>query len=217
MRWLSTVQPSMSGRKISSVMATGLILPRQAQGQPSMGGDDALEPLLPHRYPGALAHNGDRPPRSARSDRRAACVSRSSGMSSNRCACCTSNGACSCSSGTSARRIPVWRPHIGLRQIQRKGAALAGSAHKSNFAAQQHGQLSADRQTEAGSAESSARAGIGLLERLEDDLLLLDRNADAGIAHFKRHHRRHRAQHRMIQVPAGHGPPDRGTSHGHEW
>ena len=30
--------------------------------------------------------------------------------------------------------------------------------------------------------------GIGLLERLEDDLLLFQRNADAGVGDLERHH-----------------------------
>ncbi len=44
--WLSTVQPSMSGRKISSEMAVGMELPGEGQAQRAFGGDDALEALV---------------------------------------------------------------------------------------------------------------------------------------------------------------------------
>ena len=46
LRLLSTVQPSMSGRKMSSVIAVGRILPRQRQRRRRRGGDDALEALV---------------------------------------------------------------------------------------------------------------------------------------------------------------------------
>ena len=48
------------------------------------------------------------------------------------------------------------------------------------------GQLAADRQAQAGAAVLAAGARVGLLERLEDDLLLLGRDADAGVGHLER-------------------------------
>ena len=72
-------------------------------------------------------------------------------------------------------------PGIGDRQIERKRAADAGRAAQLDFAAQQARQFAADREAEAGAAVFAAGAGVGLLERLEDDLLFLERNADAGI------------------------------------
>ena len=71
-----------------------------------------------------------------------------------------------------------------------------------DFAAEQAGQLAADGETEAGAAVLAAGRGIGLLEGLEDDLLLLRRNADAGVGHFEGHHRRRLAQHRVSGAPA---------------
>src|SRR5262245_38334660 len=71
-----------------------------------------------------------------------------------------------------------------------------------DLAAEQVRQLAADREAEAGSTVLAAGAGIGLLERLEDDLLLLERDADAGIGHFERDYGRRLAQHRMIGAPA---------------
>ena len=41
--WLSTVQPSMSGRKMSSEIAAGSELARQGERLRALGGDDALE------------------------------------------------------------------------------------------------------------------------------------------------------------------------------
>ena len=47
--------------------------------------------------------------------------------------------------------------------------------------------------------------GVGLLERLEDDLLLLGRDADAGVGDLERDHGRRLAEHRMIGAPAADG------------
>ena len=44
--------------------------------------------------------------------------------------------------------------------------------------------------------------GIGLLERLEDDLLLLRRNADAGIGDLERDDGRRLTEDRVIRAPA---------------
>ena len=58
-----------------------------------------------------------------------------------------------------------------------------GVLDEPDFAAEQGGQFAADGQAEAGAAVLAARAGVGLLERLEDELLLLRRDADAGVRH----------------------------------
>ena len=71
------------------------------------------------------------------------------------------------------------RPHIGLRQIQRESAALAGRAAKLDFAAEQAGEFAADGQAQTGSAVLAAGAGVCLLEGLEDDALLVERDSDA--------------------------------------
>ena len=52
---------------------------------------------------------------------------------------------------------------------------------EAQLAAEQPRQLPADRQAQAGAAVLAAGAAVGLLERLEDDLLLVGRDADAGI------------------------------------
>ena len=60
-----------------------------------------------------------------------------------------------------------------------------GVAAQLNLAAEQAGQLAADGEAEAGAAVLAAGAGVGLLERLEDDALLLGRDADAGVRHLE--------------------------------
>src|SRR6185503_8674304 len=71
------------------------------------------------------------------------------------------------------------RALIGERQHQREGAALAHAAREPELAAEQPGELAADRQAEAGAAVLAAGRAVGLLEGLEDQLLLVRRNADA--------------------------------------
>jgi hypothetical protein len=58
-----------------------------------------------------------------------------------------------------------------------------------DLAAQQVRQLAADGEPEAGAAILAAGAGVGLLEGLEDDLLLLRRDADARVVHGEFDHR----------------------------
>ena len=84
------------------------------------------------------------------------------------------------------------RRRIDLRQVQRERAALARRADQPDLAAQQARQLAADRQAEARAAVLAAGAAVGLLERLEDDLLLVRRDADAGIRAPRTRSRRRR-------------------------
>src|SRR5262249_42788530 len=70
---------------------------------------------------------------------------------------------------------------VSYRQIKGKCAADARCAAQLNFAAQQVRKLAADRESQAGTAIFAAGAGIGLLERLEDDLLLFGGGVDAGV------------------------------------
>ena len=77
-----------------------------------------------------------------------------------------------------------------------------GTLDEPDLAAEQRRQLAADRQAEAGAAVLAARAGVGLLERLEDQLLLLRRDADAGVADGDGDGGRHEPQHRVIRRPA---------------
>ena len=61
----------------------------------------------------------------------------------------------------------------------------SGCALELNLAAKQAGELTADGEAEAGATVFAAGAGIGLLEGLEDDLLLLLRDADSGVGDFE--------------------------------
>ncbi len=56
-----------------------------------------------------------------------------------------------------------------------------GVLDQPDLAAEQRRELAADREAEAGAAVLAAGAGVGLLERLEDQPLLLRRDADAGV------------------------------------
>ena len=67
------------------------------------------------------------------------------------------------------------------RQVERERAALPVDAGELDLAAEQHGQLAADGEAEAGAAVLARGAGVGLLEGLEDEPLLLRRDADAGV------------------------------------
>ena len=100
------------------------------------------------------------------------------------------------------------RSDILERQVERERAALARRAVQLDLAAEQIGKLAADRQAEAGAAILAAGAGVGLLERLEDDLLLLGGNADAGIGDLEGDDGGGLAQDRMIGGPAACGPGD---------
>src|SRR5262245_34306194 len=103
-------------------------------------------------------------------------------------------------SNAEAGRLGAWRRYaarrpdgggwadIAQRQIERERRAHAGRAAKMDFAAQQVRQFAADGETEAGTAVLAAGAGVRLLKRLEDDLLLFQRNADARIGDLEGHH-----------------------------
>src|SRR4029077_5173162 len=75
------------------------------------------------------------------------------------------------------------RDRVDLRHVKRERAAAAGEADQTDLAAQQARDLAADGESQARSAVLAARASVGLLERLEDDLLFVGGNADPGVAH----------------------------------
>src|SRR5947207_1073816 len=70
------------------------------------------------------------------------------------------------------------RRKVRLRQVEREGAAFARRATETNLAAEQSRQFAADRKTQARAAVLAAGRAVRLLERLEDNLLLLRRNAN---------------------------------------
>ena len=102
------------------------------------------------------------------------------------------------------RRRLLRRGRAGIfdRQIEREGAAHARRAAQLDLAAEQVRELAADGEAEAGAAVFAAGAGVGLLERLEDDLLLLRRDADAGVRDLEGDDGGRVAQHRMVGAPA---------------
>ena len=181
--WLSTVQPSMSGRNTSSETARRLVLAWQGERIGAAHGDQHLEALvageidqdagvvrivLDDQQDGVAGLDvepvvGNLLDRRARRRGRPALGRRRRPRPPH---------------GARRRR----RADIFDRQVEREGAAGARRAAQLDFAAEQARQLAADGEAEAGAAVFAAGAGVGLLERLEDDLLLFRRNADAGIA-----------------------------------
>ena len=77
-----------------------------------------------------------------------------------------------------------------------------------DFAAEQAREFAADGETEAGAAIFAAGAGIRLLERLEDQLLLFQGDADAGIGHLEGDDGRRVVEDRMLGAPAADGGRD---------
>ena len=91
-------------------------------------------------------------------------------------------------------------------QIENERAALVRRAAKLDFAAEQICQFAADGQSQSGSAVLSTGAGVRLLERFENDLLLFEWDADARVGDFERHYRLRLIENRVLRAPA----PDRG-------
>ena len=94
------------------------------------------------------------------------------------------------------------------RQVEGESAALPVDAGELDFAAEQHGQLAADGEAQAGAAVFARGAGVGLLEGLEDEPLLLRRDADAGVLDGEGDDLAGLAEHRVIGAPALRGEID---------
>src|SRR6185437_1555803 len=73
------------------------------------------------------------------------------------------------------------RRGVSDRNVEGECAAFSRFASQLNLSAKQVGEFAADRQPETGAAIFAAGARIRLLERFEDELLLVRRDADAGI------------------------------------
>src|SRR5207248_7710304 len=67
------------------------------------------------------------------------------------------------------------------REVEGERASLVDRALGLDLAAEQPGDLPADRETEAGAAVAPARGAVGLLERLEDEAELVLRDTDTGV------------------------------------
>ena len=88
--------------------------------------------------------------------------------------------------GPSARRSGRRAASEPLGQRQREGAAAAGRAVERELAAQQARQIARDREPEPGAAVLAVGGAVGLTEGLEDDLVLLGGDADAGVLDLER-------------------------------
>ena len=118
-----------------------------------------------------------------------------------------------CWAGSDGRRVHQAAHRTGRAskahgQEEREGRPHSGRTAQLDFAAEQARQLSADGEPETGAAVFSARRRIGLLESLEDDLLLLGRNADAGVCDFEGNDASRRAEHGVPGRPAFAGRKD---------
>src|ERR1700733_12824406 len=94
------------------------------------------------------------------------------------------------------------RPHIGLRNVQRKDTSLSGRASQLNLSTQKARELAADGKAKSCAAVFAARTSIRLLEGFEDDSLLILRNTDAGIRDLERNHRASGIENRMTIAPS---------------
>src|SRR5580700_6111405 len=94
------------------------------------------------------------------------------------------------------------RADVFDRQVKRKSAADPGGAPQLDLAAEQTRQLAADRQAKTCAAEPAIGARIGLLKRLENDLLLLRGNADTGVRDLEGDDARRVFQDGVIGTPA---------------
>ena len=182
-----------------------VILPRQRQRRRALGGDDALEADVA-RQPQQDAREvrvvfDDQQRQVAREDGFAVVGNvlfahhRQDRALGQRLGGGTFYRAC--------RLAPAGRgAGIVQRQVQREHAALAVHAGQFDLAPQQHRQFAADGQAQAGAPVLACGAGVGLLEGLEDQPLLVGRHANAGVFHREGHHLLRLGQHRVVNGPA---------------
>src|SRR5437868_13000742 len=102
------------------------------------------------------------------------------------------------------------RPAVERRwQEEREGTSLAWLALDPNLTAQQPRDFAADRQPEPSPAKFAARRPIFLLERLEDETLLLARDADTRILNCERNHHFRLIQRAVRKATTLFRPPNR--------
>src|SRR5580693_3788878 len=92
---------------------------------------------------------------------------------------------------------------VDERQEERERAALAGGRDELDLAAEHARDLPADREPEAGAAVLAAGRAVRLLERLEDDLLLVGLDADARVADGERDGAPGAREALVLRAPAG--------------
>ena len=89
-----------------------------------------------------------------------------------------------------------------LGEVQDERAAASDLARDPNLAAEQLGNFAADREPQARPPVLAAGGAVGLLERLEDDAVLLGGDADPAVGDAERDHVGGTAQRLMIGAPA---------------
>ena len=223
----STVQPSITGRLMSSTIASGLN--SRASASP-VSPRSATIPLKPRS-------------RAISSSVRAKSAS-SSTIRTTRSPASIASRSSSTSLGTSSDRIEVVDVRLAavrrvgqrrrrrgqprrdggqelraggfgrvldedVRQVERERAALAGRRLDVDLAAEQARDLAADREAEPGAAVAAARRPVRLLERLEDHPQLVGGDPDARVHDREPEHvrRRSRASRWRTGVPGATGRP----------
>src|SRR5439155_887031 len=83
--------------------------------------------------------------------------------------------------------VAIGRRLVGQRQVEREGAALAGRALDPDFAAEEAGDLAADREAEAGAVESDLESQALLLGNLSEGAVeVVLEVAEGDIRHIER-------------------------------
>ena len=208
----STVQPCMSGRKRSSVIASGWYSRASASASAPRVATSPLKPaararssrmrakcgssstISSTRSPGLDARRGRRGARRSGSWPR---IARTPAGERRRApAAASAPGAVA---GTA----------VAQRQVQRERAALPGGAAAAGSRRRAGAAISRlIERPRPGAAVLAAGAAVGLLEGLEDDLLLVRRDADAGVGDRERDHGRRAAEDRVLAGPAAGGRAD---------
>ena len=118
-------------------------------------------------------------------------------------------GAAQLAHGTGGHRgTLVIGPGVEQRQVEGERASLSVGADEFDFATEQNGQLAADGKPKARAAVFAGRSSVGLLESLEDEPLLLRRDADARILDGKSDDLPGAFEYGVILTPAVCGEPD---------
>src|SRR4029078_13353730 len=91
---------------------------------------------------------------------------------------------------------------VRQRKIEGKYAPFPDYALQLDFASEKVCNFAADREAQAGSPVSSGAGAVGLLERFEDDSMLIRRNADAGVLHRESDDGFSRVQDFVFRVPS---------------
>ena len=98
--------------------------------------------------------------------------------------------------------VDLLQPDVPVGEVEGEERTLARIALDVDLAAEEPGDLPRDREPETGAAVLAAGGPVRLLEGLEDDLLLVLGDADAGVLDVEADHRAGREQRRGLEEGA---------------